>query len=70
MISVDKSEIIVTVVDLIKERHSMSYYQTMSLFEKVVPGKVKAKLTEGVLDVTLPKSKPIQVQKKKSVNVQ
>ena len=53
-----------------KERHSMSYYQTIPLSEKVVPGKVKAKLTDGVLDVTLPKSKPTQVQKKKSVNVQ
>ena len=53
-----------------KERHSMSYYQTIPLSEKVIPGKVKAKLTDGVLDVTLPKSKPTQVQKKKSVNVQ
>ena len=53
-----------------KERHSLSYYQTIPLSEKVVPGKVKAKLTDGVLDVTLPKSKPTQVQKKKSVNVQ
>ena len=31
-----------------KERHSMSYYQTIPLSEKVVPGKVKAKLTDGV----------------------
>ena len=48
----------------------MSYYQTIPLSEKVIPGKVKAKLTDGVLDVTLPKSKPTQIQKKKSVNVQ
>jgi len=53
-----------------KERHSMSYDQTIPLDEKVVPGKVKAKLTDGVLDVILPKSRPTQVQKKKSVNVQ
>ncbi len=53
-----------------KERHSMSYYQTIPLSEKIIPGKVKAKLTDGVLDVTLPKSKPTQIQKKKSVNVQ
>ena len=53
-----------------KERHSMSYYQTIPLSDKVIPGKVKAKLTDGVLDVTLPKSKPITAQKKKSVNVQ
>ena len=52
-----------------KERHSMSYYQTIPLSEKVVPGKVKAKLTDGVLDVPLPKSKPTPTQKKKSVTV-
>ncbi|MGH1567817.1 MAG: Hsp20 family protein [Nitrosopumilus sp.] len=48
----------------------MSYYQTVPLSEKVIPGKVKAKLTDGVLDVTLPKSKPTTPQKKKSVKVQ
>lgn len=53
-----------------KERHSMSYYQTIPLSERVIPGKVKAKLTDGVLDVTLPKSKPTPVPKKKSVKVQ
>ena len=53
-----------------KERHSMSYYQTIPLSEKVIPGKVKAKLTDGVLDVTLPKSKPTSVPKKKPVKVQ
>ena len=53
-----------------KERHSMSYYQTIPLSEKVVPGKVKAKLTDGVLDVTLPKNKPTPKQKKKSVKIQ
>ena len=53
-----------------KERHSMSYYQTIPLSEKVVPGKVKAKLTDGVLDVTLPKSKPTPAPKKKPVKVQ
>jgi HSP20 family protein len=53
-----------------KERHSMSYYQTVPLSEKVIPGKVKAKLTDGVLDVILPKSKPTPVPKKKPVKVQ
>ncbi|MCV0392702.1 MAG: Hsp20/alpha crystallin family protein [Nitrosopumilus sp.] len=53
-----------------KERHSMSYYQTIPLSEKVVPGKVKAKLTDGVLDITLPKIKPTLVPKKRSVKVQ
>ena len=53
-----------------KERHSMSYYQTIPLSEKVIPGKIKAKLTDGVLDVILPKSKPTPTQKKKAVKVQ
>ncbi len=53
-----------------KERHSISYYQTIPLSEKVIPGKVKAKLTEGVLDITLPKSKPTPKPKKKSVKIQ
>jgi HSP20 family protein len=40
------------------------------LSEKVVSGKVKAKLTDGVLDIVLPKSKPTPVPKKRSVTVQ
>ena len=53
-----------------KERHNVSYYQTIPLSEKIVPGKVKAKLSDGVLDVTLPKSKPTPLPKKKSVKIQ
>jgi HSP20 family protein len=53
-----------------KERHSVSYYQTIPLSEKIIPGKVKAKLTDGVLDITLPKIKPTPTPKKRSVNVQ
>ena len=53
-----------------KERHHVSYYQTIPLSEKVVSGKVKAKLTDGVLDIVLPKSKPTPVPKKRSVTVQ
>jgi HSP20 family protein len=53
-----------------KERHHVSYYQTIPLAEKVVPGKVKAKLTDGVLDVVLPKSKPTKPSQKNSIKVQ
>ena len=53
-----------------KERRHVSYYQTIPLSEKVVPGKVMAKLTDGVLDVVLPKSKPTKPAKKKAVKVQ
>ena len=53
-----------------KERSHVSYYRTLPLSENVVSGKVKAKLTDGVLDITLPKSKPTPVSKKKTIQVQ
>ena len=53
-----------------KERSQVSYYRTLPLSEKVVTGKVKAKLTDGVLDIVLPKAKPTKIQPKKSISVQ
>jgi HSP20 family protein len=53
-----------------KERRHVSYYRTLPMSENVLSGGVKAKLTDGVLDITLPKSKPTKVQAKKSVPVQ
>ena len=53
-----------------KERSNISYFRTLPMSEKILASKVKAKLTDGVLDITLPKSKPTKVQKKKSVSVQ
>ena len=53
-----------------KERSHVSYFRTLPLSEKVVAGKVKAKLTDGVLDITLPKAKPTAVSKKKSIQIQ
>ena len=53
-----------------KERSHVSYYRTLPMSENVVSGGVKAKLTDGVLDITLPKSKPTKVQTKKSISVQ
>ena len=53
-----------------KERSQVSYYRTLPLSEKVISGKVKAKLSDGVLDITLPKSKPTTVSKKQSIQVQ
>jgi HSP20 family protein len=53
-----------------KERSHVSYYRTLPLSENVISGKVKAKLTDGILDITLPKSKPTSVSKKKSISVQ
>ena len=53
-----------------KERSQVSFYRTLPLSEKVVSGKVKAKLSDGVLDITLPKSKPTSVSQKRSIQVQ
>jgi len=53
-----------------KERSHVSYYRRLPMSEGVVSEKVKAKLTDGVLDITLPKSKPTKTQKKKSISVQ
>ncbi|MFQ5440015.1 MAG: Hsp20/alpha crystallin family protein [Nitrosopumilaceae archaeon] len=53
-----------------KERKEVSHYRTIPLSEKVISGKVKAKLTDGVLAITLPKLKPGPVSKKKAVTVQ
>ncbi len=53
-----------------KERSQVSYYRSLPLSEKIISNKVIAKLTDGVLDITLPKSKPTQAQKKKPISVQ
>ena len=53
-----------------KERSQVSFYRTLPLSEKVISGKVKAKLSDGVLDITLPKSKPTSVSQKRSIQVQ
>ncbi len=53
-----------------KERSQVSYSRIIPLPEKIVPGKAKSKLNDGVLEITLPKSKPTPVQKKRSIKVQ
>ena len=53
-----------------KERSQVSFYRSLPLSEKIVSNKVMAKLTDGVLDITLPKSKPTETQKKKPISVQ
>ena len=52
-----------------KERSEVSYYRTIPLPEKVQSGKAKAKLTDGVLDVVIPKITPTAVPKKRSIRV-
>ena len=53
-----------------KERSGVSYYRSLPLSEKVLSDKVTAKLADGILEITLPKSKPTETQKKKSITVQ
>ena len=52
-----------------KERSQVSYYRTVPLPEKVKSSQAKAKLTDGVLTVTIPKTKPTPKPKKKSIRV-
>ena len=53
-----------------KERGHMSYDRIIPLPEKIDSQKVKSKLTDGVLEIVLPKSKPAPLQKKRSVKIQ
>jgi HSP20 family protein len=53
-----------------KERSEVSYYRTLPLPEKVHSSKAKAKLTDGVLDVVIPKITPTAKPKKQSIRVQ
>ena len=53
-----------------KERGHMSYDRIIPLPEKIDSEKVKSKLTDGVLEIVLPKSKPVPLQKKRSVEIQ
>jgi HSP20 family protein len=53
-----------------KERSQVSYYRVLPLPERVDSSKTSAKLTDGVLNITLPKTNPTQKQNKKSISVQ
>ena len=53
-----------------KERSQATYDRIVPLPEKILPGKVKSKLTDGVLEITLPKAKPAPIKKKRSVKIQ
>ena len=53
-----------------KERSQVAYSRILPLPEKIIPEKVKSKLTDGVLEVILPKVKPTPKSKKRSVTVQ
>ncbi|MBI5146214.1 MAG: Hsp20/alpha crystallin family protein [Thaumarchaeota archaeon] len=53
-----------------KERSEISYYRTLPLPEKVLSDKTQAKLTDGILNVTIPKAVPTPKPKKNSIPVQ
>ena len=53
-----------------KERSQSSYDRIIPLPEKILSGKVKSKLTDGVLEIILPKAKPTPIPKKRQVKIQ
>ena len=53
-----------------KERSQVSYYRVLPLPERVDSSKAIAKLTDGILNITLPKTNPTQKQSKRSISVQ
>jgi len=53
-----------------KERSQVSYYRVLPLPERVDSSKVSAKLTDGILNITLQKTNPTQKQNKRSISVQ
>lgn len=53
-----------------KERSEVSYYRTLPLPEKVVSDKTVAKLTDGILNITIPKAVPTPKAKSNSIQVQ
>lgn len=53
-----------------KERSEVSYYRTLPLPEKVVSDKTQAKLTDGVLNITVPKAVPTPKPKSRTIQVQ
>ena len=53
-----------------KERSEISYYRVLPLPEKVVSDKTQAKLTDGILNITLQKATPTPKPKSNSIQVQ
>ena len=53
-----------------KERKEVSYYRILSLPEKVIPSKAKAKMNNGVLNIEIPKLTPMPKPKGSSILVQ
>jgi HSP20 family protein len=53
-----------------KERSEISYYRVLPLPEKVFSDKTQAKLTDGILNITLPKATPTPKPKSASIQVQ
>lgn len=53
-----------------KERKEISYYRILSLPEKVIPSKAKAKMNNGILNIEIPKLTPSKKPKGSSISVQ
>lgn len=53
-----------------KERKEVSYYRILSLPEKVIPSRAKAKMNDGILNIEIPKLSPTAKPKGSSIPVQ
>lgn len=53
-----------------RERSYGSFYRAIALPKKVEPDKTKAKMTDGILEITLPKKEAEKEKKKKEVKIQ
>ncbi|MEO9309775.1 MAG: Hsp20/alpha crystallin family protein [Nitrososphaera sp.] len=53
-----------------KERSEVSYYRTIPLPEKIISDKAQAKLTDGILNITVPKAVPTPKPKTSTIQVQ
>lgn len=53
-----------------RERNEVSLSRIVPLPEKIVTGKVRSKLIDGVLEITLPKLKPSSIPKKRSIKIE
>ena len=53
-----------------RERSQVSISRILPLPEKIMTEKVRSKLVDGVLEITLPKSKQIPIPKKRSIKIE
>ena len=53
-----------------RERNQISFSRIVPMPEKIMSNKVRSKLRDGVLEITLPKLKPVPIPKKRTVKIE